>query len=226
MTLNFALLNTILFLTTSISFSQDFTGRDIRDHMLIELSKQGMLPDEEFEGSPFLNETFVTGDVYSFNSKFAGIPLRYNIFNDNIEFKQNNVVYALIPEPRIKKVHLGGDVFLVEKHEVKGKLKFGFLTLLDSGKVILMSKKIVNFTEKQEPKALESASTPAKFTRAQDEYFYKIGKGDAMKIGNLKNFIGSFPDKQDELAQFAKKEKISAKKEADLIKFVKYYNSL
>ena len=38
--------------------------------------------------------------------------------------------------------------------------------------------------------------------------------------------IASFPDKQEEVKQFAKKEKISPKKEEELVKLVRYYNSL
>jgi hypothetical protein len=45
-------------------------------------------------------------------------------------------------------------------------------------------------------------------------------------VGNLKEMIASFPDKQEELKQFAKKEKISPKKEDELLKLIRYYNSL
>jgi hypothetical protein len=38
--------------------------------------------------------------------------------------------------------------------------------------------------------------------------------------------IASFPEKQKELTLFAKKEKISARKEKTLIQLVQYYNSL
>jgi hypothetical protein len=38
--------------------------------------------------------------------------------------------------------------------------------------------------------------------------------------------IAAFPDKQTELTEFAKKEKISPKKEDEMIKLVRYYNSL
>jgi hypothetical protein len=46
-----------------------------------------------------------------------------------------------------------------------------------------------------------------------------------MKVSNLKKMIDSFPDKQNELTQFAKKEKLSHKKAEDLMKLVRYYNN-
>jgi hypothetical protein len=216
----------ILFFVSGYSYCQDMTGKDIRDHMLIDLSKKVDHRVDDFEGSPFLSEDFVVGDVYSNQKSYRNILLRYNIFNDNMEFKQNNTTYALYPEPRITKVRLEDEIYVVEKHEVKGKMIYGYLERLDSGKVILLSKKIVRFTEKQDPKALESASKPARFTRTQDEYYYKIDNGEVSKVGSLKNLIESLPDKKDDVTSYAKKEKISTRNEAELLKLVKYYNSL
>ena len=57
-------------------------------------------------------------------------------------------------------------------------------------------------------------------------YFLQVGDGELKQVDNIKEIIAALPDKQDELTQYAKKEKISAKKEKDIIQFVKYYNSL
>jgi hypothetical protein len=84
----------------------------------------------------------------------------------------------------------------------------------------------MKFTDKQEAKALESSNQPAKFTRAADIYYYKIGNGEMMKAGTLKNLIESLPDHQAELASYAKKEKLSTRNEADLRKLAAYYNKL
>jgi hypothetical protein len=125
----------------------------------------------------------------------------------------------------IKKVELGSSVLVVENYEFRMKTQPGYLTLLDSGKVILLSKKVVTFLEQQAPKALESAPTPAQYSSLPDVYYYKIGNGEVMKVSNLKKMIDSFPDKHQELTQFAKKGKLSHKKEEDLIKLVRYYNN-
>ena len=85
---------------------------------------------------------------------------------------------------------------------------------------------MVTYKEQQAPKALESGPTPAKYTRLPDVYFYKIGNSDPVKVDNIKKMIAGFPDKQTELTEFAKREKISGKKEDDLIKLVRHYNSL
>ena len=222
MSLKITFFTLTLLLILDASLAQDLTGN--RDRLLVELTKQGTrAPVEDYEGSPFLDKTFVEGEIYSFKNKFIGVPLRYDIFNDNMEFKQNNYVYTLLPEPHIKKVQFDGNTFIVE---AIGKGKFRFLTQLDSGKVVLMSKKVVLFQKKRQPKGYETAATSAKFTRNQDIFFYKIGESGITKVSSLKSLIESLPDKQDDVNQFVKKEKISAKKEEDLVKLIKYYNSL
>lgn len=213
-------------LVSASTFCQTMTGMDLKDHMLIKLSKETDRGITEFEGSPFMNEQFVTGQVFTTGKKFTAVPLRYNIFNDQMEFKQNDLTYALYPGDRILKVILGDETYSVEKYEIRGKTDYGYMTRLDSGKLTVLAKKVVRFTDKQEAKALESSNTPAKFTRAADIYYYKIGTGEIMKAGTLKNLIESLPDHQEEVTSYAKKEKLSTKNAEDLKKLAVYYNGL
>lgn len=216
----------ILFLGLSYSHGQTMTGMDLKDHMLIKLNKDNDRSVKNFEGSPFLSEEFVTGQVFTSGKKFTNVPIRYNIFNDQMEFRQNELTYALYPESRISKVILGSETYVVEQYEIKGKMTYGYLTRIDSGQLTVLSKKVVRFTDAQEAKALESSNKPAKFTRAADVYYYKIGNGEVTKVGSLKNLIESLPDKQNEVAVYAKKERLSVKAEEDLKKLATYYNSL
>jgi len=152
--------------------------------------------------------------------------MRYNIYNDYIEFEQKSQTYILDPEPRVKKVTFDSKTFFVLKYDYKGKSKFGYLQMLDSGKVMLLAKKMLLYREWQPAKALESSPTAANYTSSPDLYVYKVENGDVVRIEKLKKMIESFPDKREELAQFATKEKISTKKEEDPIKLIKHYNSL
>ena len=216
----------VAFCISLTSFCQTMTGKDITDHMLIDLSKKVDRSITNYEGSPYLSGEFVSGEVHDSKKKFTGLLLRYNIFNDNIEFMQKGTTYALYAEPRIVKVLLGNEVYVVENYELKGKIAPGYFARLDSGKVTLLVKKIVRFTEEQEPKALQGAATPAKFTRVADVFYYRIGNAEIAKVGSLKSFIDSLPDKKEDVSNYAKKEKLGTKNESDLVTIVKYYNSL
>lgn len=179
---------------------------------------------EETKGTPYLAETFDSANVYTIKGVFAAVPMRYNVHEDYFEFKNKDVTYILDPALNINRVDFRDYSFVVEKSEAGGKMKLGFFVLLDSGKVTLLAKKIVSYREPQPVKAMEEAK-PGRYTKKDDEYFFRIEKGQLTAISSIKKMIESFPDKQNELKEFVDREKIS-KKEEDLIKLVQYYNSL
>jgi hypothetical protein len=176
-------------------------------------------------GTPYMDDAFVQGEIY-YGNTIHKVPVRYNIFQDLMEYKENGQTLLLDANTSIKKVHFGTNMFVVEKFEFKRKTKYGFLALLDSGKVMLFSKKVVNYLGAQKGRALDGGDEPARYTRSADVFYYKVGDGDVLEVGNVKSMIASFPGKQEELTLFAKKEKISARREEELIQLVQYYNSL
>ena len=180
---------------------------------------------QKIEGTPYLSEKYVPGEIL-FGSERSAVPLRYNVYQDLMEYQQNGKALVLDPNTKIKKVRLGESTYIVGKFEFDGKTKYGFLNLLDSGKVMLVAKKVVKYQEPLKGRGLDGGDLPAKFSKSSDAYFYRVGNGELQEVDNIKDMIASFPDKQEEVKQFAKKEKISPKKEEELVKLVRYYNSL
>lgn len=216
----------LLFLIYSAADAQK--AMNIGEHMLIKASDKALYGDpakERVEGTPFLNDNFIAGVVYDNKDMFTDVPMRYNIYDDQIEFKQSNKTFILDPQIRVKKIILDHHIFVVDRFEYKGKVRLGYFILLDSGKVTLMSKKVVTFKEQQAPKALDVGPTPAKYSAESDIFFYKLENGELRKVESIKKMMASLPGKELELSEFVKKEKIS-RREDDLIRLVKYYNSL
>lgn len=181
---------------------------------------------QKFEGTPYLDENYMDGEIVFGEAQRTKVPVRYNIYQDLMEYQQNGKALVLDPSNKIKSVHFGDNTFIVEKFELNGKTKYGFLSLLDSGKATLLAKKGVRFQEALKDRGLDGGDQPARFSRTLDTFYYRIGDGELKKVASMKELIASFPDKQDELKQFAKKEKISARKGDELVKLVRYYNSL
>jgi len=182
--------------------------------------------DTKVKGTPYLDEAYVDGRILTSNAT-RNAPLRYNAYKDLIEFQVDGMARVLDPTTSVKKVSLGSSTLVVEKYVTdKGIPKYGYFTLLDSGKVNLFSKKSVKFTPGLKGRALDGGDQPAEFRRNPDEFYFKIGTGELIEIKSIKAMIAAFPDKQDELTAFAKKEKISPKDEEELVKLVEYYNSL
>jgi len=202
------------------------TGLNVTDHMLLLDARKVLDGDGSVEtiGTPYLAETFDSAVVYTLKGVFHVMQMRYNVHKDYMEYKDKDVVYILDPALNIKKVDHGNYRFVVEKYEAGGKMKLSYFVLLDSGKVTLLAKKNVAYREPQPAKAMQEP-TLGSYSKQKDEYFFKIGNGQLNEISSAKRMIESFPDKQDELEQFVRKEKIS-KNEDDLIRLVRYYNSL
>jgi hypothetical protein len=178
------------------------------------------------KGTPYLDEAFVSGTILFANNK-RNVPLRYNAYKDLMEFQADGQARVLDPSTTIKKVNFGETTFVVEKYtNDKGIVKYGYFTLLDTGKVCLFSKKSVKFTPGLKGRALDGGDQPAEYRRNPDEFYFKVAGGQMIEVKNIKTMVAAFPDKQDELLTFAKKEKISPRDEKELIKLVKYYNSL
>ena len=205
------------------------SGRGIDDHLLIKESEKALGENsaDNVIGTPYLNETFARGEVYFDKGNLTVVQqARYNIYSDWVEYQQNNQILVLDPNQRIRKVRIEDHVLVVDKYPTRGKIRHGYFTLLDSGKLMLLSKQIVNYRESQAAGALESSAKPAKYTRAPDQYYYKVGSGALKKVDNINDLIADLPGNAEELKGFVKKEKISARKKEELLKFVRYYNTL
>jgi hypothetical protein len=179
---------------------------------------------EVIAGSPYTDDKYKDGIIYYGTDKNQTAPIRYNAYQDLIEYQQNGKALVLDANPGIKKVIVGGETFVPLPNSDSKKLRY--FAVLDSGKMTLYSKKNIIFQPFKRGGKLDGSDQPAEFQKKPDTYYYQLGDGELKEIDNMKSLISSLPDKQDELNQYVKKEKISAKKEKDLLQFVKYYNSL
>lgn len=177
------------------------------------------------KGTPYLDEAYVDGTIL-FANNTRNAPIRYNAHKDLIEYTAGGVARVLDPSNTIKRVNFGESTFVVEKYKDEDVTKYGYFTVLDSGKAILYSKKAVKFSPALKGRALDGGDQPAEYKRLPDAFFFKVNGGEMTEIKSIKSLVAAFPDKNDELNDFAKKEKISPRKEAELLKLIQYYNSL
>ncbi len=148
--------------------------------------------------------------------------MRYNIFYDQMEFKDKDSVYAIGPDMSIKKVVIGSETFVVDNLEFKGKT---VPLSLDSGRVSLVAKMLVIYKELRQGKPMQG-DIPPRFERMPDTYYIKIGHGPLAKVSTVKKLIEMLPDRKQEMEKFTQNEKTRANKPDELTKFIRYYNSL
>jgi len=202
-------------------------GNNVADHLLI-LSKTA-LPRIEFEdiqGSMYVNDTFIQGIVATNRDTFYNLPMKYNIYEDVVEFQYRGQVHLLEPGAYLKKIQIDQLTLVVAPYQDMGKGRMGYFTELADGKVKLLGKKLVEFQEMQLARAMHYTNTPAKFVASPDLYYIWIGTNDALPIKNIKKTIALFPDHQKSLLSFVKRRKVSANKKEELVALWKYYNTL
>ena len=221
----------ILLSTVTFSYSQSYQIGQAMDLYRQSKMQSGdwskMLTENDIEGSPYLKDEFISGTMYTTSKvQYNDIPLRYNIYNDNMEFKTpDDKVLAMAAPEIIEKVELGDDILAYIPYTNVKKIRRGFFKLLVEGKASLYAKPVVIYTDPVEPAAYSEAQ-PAKFTRRSDTYYIRIGMEQAKLVSKKKELLTVFPDHSKEINAFIKKNKIKPSDPEKLAELVQYYNSL
>jgi hypothetical protein len=182
--------------------------------------------ESDIEGTPYLKDHFANGDVIGKKEHFKGIQLRYNVYEDNFEFLNGETIYMLKPDAWLDRVILEKSTYVLGVFEYMGKVRTGFLEVIDTGSLAtLYSKKSVIFKEREEPSAMQYEIKPARFIRNDDTFYFQSRGDEIVQIPNLKKLLKMLPFHNKEVSDFVKTERIATNRE-DLIKLFKYYNAL
>lgn len=187
-----------------------------------------VLSENNIQGSPYLNSEFVDGTIYtSAKSQYRNVPLRYNIYNDELEFKtEEDKIQAVATPGIIEKVEFGNCKLVYMDYSSLDNRDKGFLRLLVEGQeASLFVKSEVLFREPTMEAAFKQPE-PAKFVSKPDAYYIQIGNEIPQKVKSKKEIIELFEGHEDEIMHFMKKNKIKPRKTESLIALVDYYNSL
>ena len=185
-----------------------------------------VMTDENIQGSPYLNSDFIDGIIYtSSKSLYRNVPLRYNVFNDELEFKTaENSIQAIATPGIIERVEFGNFKLVYMDYSCSDKKDKGFLRVLVDGYVSLFVKSEVIFREPTEAAAFKEPA-PAKFVNKSDSYYIQIGDKIPQRVRGKKDIIELFPEHEKKIAHFIKENKIKPRKSENLKELVQYYNS-
>jgi len=198
-----------------------------RTNKLMKGEVNNSLTEDDIEGSPYLNKDFIDGSVYTTSKiQYNDIPLRYNIYNDEMQFKspEGNVAAIAAPEV-IEKVTFGDYTMVYVPFTNAKKIRRGFFILLVDGNAKLYGRPNVEYRPPVPPAAYKEPE-PAKFMEQPETYYIRLGLEAAQKIEKKKDLEAIFPDHKKEVANFIKKNKINHRKEDKLKELVEYYNTL
>jgi len=194
---------------------------------LTEGDWRAALTEADIKGSPYLNDEFIEGSIFTTSkNQFINVPVRYNIFSDQIEFRTGDgTIQALAAPEAIEKIEYGDYRLEYIPYLLGGKIKRGFFVILEKGKATLYSRPQILFEPAKEPGAYSDAQPP-KFIKRPDEYYIRAGMEPAKVIMKSRDIPKVLPDHQEQVEAFIKEHKIKSNRGDDLGKLVKYYNSL
>lgn len=216
----------ISILVATNSFSQNIGYNNLQNHLLKEnYQKKVYLGYKDIQGSPFIKPDFSKGDIFTNYGTYKQVEMKFDIYEGTFLVNFDNKTFYLDQLVTIKKIELEGTEFFIKNYKVNGKERQSFMIRLDSGQVSLYAKKNVSLRPEEPPKALESASHPARFIGLADSYFLQMGSGNLLLIESIKDFYEIFPEKAEPLKTFVKKEKLGIKKEKELIQIIQFCNS-
>lgn len=187
---------------------------------------------EDVEGSPYLNDNFVIGEV-SINNKLEGMyPLRLNVYNDIFEIKMDESKINELRQLHYVEINLQNKIYrLVSYFNDNKVIARGYFEVLEEGKNVMLLKKNNKIFEAG-VKAKTSFHIDKK-PQIKDEVSYYLNftnnSNVPVKLAKLssKAVLQSFPeDKYQTLKSFIEVEKFNLKEIEELIQVVRYYNTL
>lgn len=188
----------------------------------ISTSEEAAITYNDVEGSPYLNNDFTDGIVFLSDTTAVKLPLRYNIYADEMEYKFNGVSFTIGNPQILNKILLGESIFVyIQFMKVKG-----YFEILEYGKCIVVQKRSIKFNPAEGPKPIEGKNIPPRFTAEPDKFYAIVNDSQTVRIKNLRSLKKALSDQKIKIESFIKQEKIKRASKENIIKIVKYYNSL
>jgi hypothetical protein len=207
---------------------QKFVTQSYHDFMKLQpkstLSKV-VLSENDIQGSPYLKDEFTPGDIITKDDIiYKNVPLRYNIYNDDIEFEMSKGAYLAISNPKkMKEIRIDEDVFVYAiKRKKKGE-QYGYYKLVEDGEIQLLSRYNIVFKEATNTTGYKAAEPP-KFNRNANSFYVKLGTKEPQQLGKKKEIEKVFGSESKEILSYIKKTKLNIRKEQDLVKLVQHLN--
>lgn len=186
-------------------------------------------PHSKVEGSPYLFRNFTKGEAISNdNIRYVNANFRFNIYTDQIEYEKYGEIYILNNPGDFEYFIIDDNIFCYRLFITSdGLLKKGFFQLLNKGEdATLFKKKNVKFVPPKEAEAYAPAN-PAKFMSASDHYYISFHEKPLVMLNlKKKEFLTVFTEKTSEIENYIANQKLSIRKEEDLLKIVEFYNKL
>lgn len=167
--------------------------------------------------NPLFTRATINKDSVIFN-------LRYNIFQDEIEFLKDGKVYFLNKEEN-KTIRFIDEKSVYTTKRLEGELHY--VKLLSDQNIQLYAKESVEFEAAKIAKTQFDVASEAAYKRKNDVYYLSFDGKEFLKIPRGKSaFYKLFENKAEKVKKYIKSNKLDIRKEDDLIQIITYVNTI
>ncbi len=180
---------------------------------------------DEYDGSIYMKSRYKESSVIDEKAGTFDAKLKYNVFTDALEYNQGSKIYNVLKSPTVH-ARIDGDYFYYcDFKSQRGLQRDGYYVLVELNDKYRIYKRFTLQVKEPTRNSLTQTNEPGQL-RMITTYFLEEA-GVIMELPmNKKDMLATFNDKEGELKEYLKKEKIRLKKEEDLIRLVARYNAL
>ncbi|GGX13869.1 hypothetical protein [Aquimarina muelleri] len=181
---------------------------------------------EDYSGNIYMTSGYKDANVIHEKSTTFDAKLRYNIHTDALEYDSGSQLYELVKKPTIH-ARIDGDYFYYCTFESqRGVDRSGYYILVELSNGYSIYKRLT--LKIREPRNGVGVGAPIESGAVRSSTTYYLEEaGVIMELPmSKKDMLAVFNDKENELKEYLKKEKIRLRKEEDLVRLVARYNAL
>jgi len=184
---------------------------------------------DDIKGDPFLYADFTEGKLILNTGETYKLEMRYDIYANQIQFKDNNEVFDLLNADRLSGIVVDTLAFrycrILKSLEDESSTESSYFIVKADGKCSLLIRKNIRLQPAVLPQAYKEAQ-PAEFVHTSDMYYLDLqGKG-AVRISSKKELLNILSDKKAEVEKFINSNRLGVRSVDDLARIVSYYNTL
>ncbi|QWX83072.1 hypothetical protein H0I23_11480 [Cellulophaga sp. HaHaR_3_176] len=227
-------LTTIVLFCVKSSFAQQAYSPVPEEGIVNFVTSTTEITDSKTNGTPYLNESFVDGEIIV-NDKVELVgKMRFNAHGNEVEILNNDAIdsyYSLLKRSYIS-VRIGNKKYRIFTYkDSRDAVRTSYFSDLNEGGLKLLFKPESVLKQARRPSTSYEKYVPPTYVWNSSYYILDQSNKDqenhAIKIKLSKNNILDFTgDKKEEMKIYVKENKLNLKKEEDVISFLNYYNSV
>ncbi|MBR8537202.1 hypothetical protein KDU71_16650 [Carboxylicivirga sediminis] len=181
---------------------------------------------DEIKGSPYLSKDFADSYILTKKDSIVGLRLRYNIYNDVIEFEKEDKAYELPYNYDYLKVVINHRVFQRIKFMKSNNTEhIGYLELVEDGPVKLYCRRRTRFYPAK-PADPYGEARQAEFREQSLSFFCSTQDKSPFEFENKKDLLKVLPaDLQDKAVKYLKGNKTKFWNKEDLVRLFDNLNN-